>query len=225
MKKGKYAKKTPLAKSLAVILAVVMLIGGVVGGTVAWLTDNTEAIVNTFTVGNIDIDLTEKDTDPNTAGNQYNYKMIPGHTMAKDPKVTVKGGSEDAWVFIKVQESSNLNSFIAYAIDPQWRQLTNKEGNAIEGVYYIDARNNKADKNIKILGEGTCNDDACQGCVSWEPEHVGVKTTVTKDMMDELEAEGGTLPTLTFTAYAVQYWSNNDTAFDPYDAWLNVPTT
>ena len=61
-----------MKKSIALVLALVLVVGGVVGGTIAWLTDETEEIKNTFTVGNIDIELAETTT---------NYKMIPGETI------------------------------------------------------------------------------------------------------------------------------------------------
>ena len=63
-------------KTLALVLALTLLVAGVVGGTLAWLTDQTAEVKNTFTVGDINIGLTETTTD---------YKMVPGNTIAKDP--------------------------------------------------------------------------------------------------------------------------------------------
>lgn len=67
-------------KMIALTAALVLVLSAAVVGTVAWLTDKTTARVNTFTVGNITIDLTETTTD---------YKMIPGEEIAKNPKVSV----------------------------------------------------------------------------------------------------------------------------------------
>ena len=78
-----------MKRTIAAMLAVAMLFGCVVGGTVAWLTTKTEAVVNTFTVGDINITLTETPKD---------FKMVPGNTISKDPKVTVKDGSEASWI-------------------------------------------------------------------------------------------------------------------------------
>ena len=36
-------------KTLALLLALVLLAGGVIGGTLAWLTDKTDPVKNTFT--------------------------------------------------------------------------------------------------------------------------------------------------------------------------------
>ena len=45
MKKGKYAKRTPFVKTLAVAMVLVTLIGCAIGGTLAWLTDETQQVV------------------------------------------------------------------------------------------------------------------------------------------------------------------------------------
>ena len=64
-------------KSLALLLAIAIVVVGVVAGTVAWLTDRTAAVKNTFTTSDITIELKE------TTGGTY--KMIPGWTIEKDP--------------------------------------------------------------------------------------------------------------------------------------------
>ena len=46
-------------KSLALVLALAMIVVCVVGGTLAWLTDKTAPVTNTFTYGDIGIELTE----------------------------------------------------------------------------------------------------------------------------------------------------------------------
>ena len=74
-----------MKKKITLLLSLALAVAIGIGGTLAWLTDKTESKVNTFTVGNIDIDLTETTT---------NYKMVPGQTIDKDPKVTVEAGSE-----------------------------------------------------------------------------------------------------------------------------------
>lgn len=97
-------------KVIVLLVAVMMVIGCSIGGTVAWLATKTEAVVNTFTVGNINIKLEEHVLDPETgkidtladppyttSGNQ-NIKMMPGRTIQKDPTVTVLKNSEKCYV-------------------------------------------------------------------------------------------------------------------------------
>ncbi|NLL03864.1 MAG: hypothetical protein GX269_06165 [Clostridiales bacterium] len=82
-------------KTLAIVLATVIVVAGAIGGTLAWLTSQEE-ITNTFTVGNIEIGLTES-TFPTNA------KLVPGTTIPKDPTVTVKAGSEESFVFVMIE--------------------------------------------------------------------------------------------------------------------------
>lgn len=122
-------------KTLALVLALTLLVAGVVGGTLAWLTDQTAEVKNTFTVGDINIDLTETTTD---------YKMVPGNTISKDPTVTVKANSEACWLFVEVKESANLNNFITYAIAEGWTELE-------AGVYYREVPASAADQTFSVL--------------------------------------------------------------------------
>jgi len=122
-------------KTLALVLALTLLVAGVVGGTLAWLTDQTAEVKNTFTVGDINIGLTETTTD---------YKMVPGNTIAKDPTVTVKAESEACWLFVQVTESTNLKDFITYAIAEGWTELQG-------GVYYREVPASAADQTFPVL--------------------------------------------------------------------------
>ena len=126
-------------KILALVLALTLLVAGVVGGTLAWLTDRTAEVKNTFTVGDINIGLTETTTD---------YKMVPGNTIAKDPTVTVKAESEACWLFVQVTESENLDTFITYAIAEGWTELQ-------DGVYYREVPASAADQTFSVLAGNT----------------------------------------------------------------------
>ena len=124
-------------KTLALVLALTLLVAGVVGGTLAWLTDQTAEVKNTFTVGDINIGLTETTTD---------YKMVPGNTIAKDPTVTVKANSEACWLFVQVTKSENLDTFITYAIAEGWTELQ-------DGVYYREVPASAADQTFSVLAD------------------------------------------------------------------------
>lgn len=161
-------------KMIALTAALVLVLSAAVVGTVAWLTDKTQAEVNTFTVGNIDIDLMETTTD---------YKMIPGEEIAKNPKVSVKAGSEACWLFVKVEKSKNLDDFISYTIADGWTELP-----GVAGVYYRTVVADATEREFSVLAN----------------DKVTVKDTVTKADMDAIKADSTKQPTLTFTAYAVQ---------------------
>ena len=172
-------------KMIALTAALVLVLSAAVVGTVAWLTDKTTAKVNTFTVGNIDIDLTETTTD---------YKMIPGEEIAKNPKVSVKAGSEACWLFVKVEESANLDDFISYTIADGWTELTGVAG--VSGVYYRTVAADATEREFSVLAN----------------DKVTVKDTVTKADMDAIVNKTAAEPTLTFTAYAVQQAGFTDVA-------------
>ena len=115
-----------MKKTLITILATVLVCCCVVGGTLAWLMDETDPVVNTFTVGKVDIELAE------TTGDEY--KMIPGTEYVKDPTITVVTGSEDCYVFVKVVEANNGTAgakYVEYTIDSNWEALT-----GVDNVYY-----------------------------------------------------------------------------------------
>lgn len=91
------------SKPLILALCVILLIAVTIAGTVAFLTDE-DTVVNTFTVGKVDLRLDEaivdEDGNPGTGrteeGNQYH--LVPGKTYVKDPTVTVLKGSEESYV-------------------------------------------------------------------------------------------------------------------------------
>ena len=91
------------SKALLLTLCAVLLIAASVLGTMAYLTSSAE-VKNTFTVGKVEIKLDETDvtnpTGPRVTANSY--KLMPGTTYTKDPTVTVKAGSEESYVRMKV---------------------------------------------------------------------------------------------------------------------------
>lgn len=172
-----------MKKKVLSIVAVVLVLCCAIGGTLAWLTAQTNPVVNTFTVGDINIELTETTT---------NYKMVPGNTIEKDPKVTVKANSEACWLFVKVEKSSNFDSFMTYAMADGWTALP-----GVAGVYYREVAATTAATDFSVLKDNS----------------VLVKDSVTKADLNALTRD--TFPTLTFTAYAVQ----KDNVADAATAW------
>lgn len=178
------------AKVAVLIVSLILVIGLCIGGTLAWLIANPDPAVNTFTYGDINIELDETDTelddddDPNT----NEYKMLPGEEIAKDPVITVKAESEELWLFVKLEKSDNFDDFLEYATEEGWEALEGEDG-----VYYRHVTAEEvatADKKFHVL----------------EEDKVTVKESVTKEMLNSLDfGETPTYPTLTVTAYAVQY--------------------
>lgn len=108
------------SKALLLTLCAVLLIAASVLGTMAYLT-STDTVTNTFTVGKVEIKLDETDvtnpTGPRVKANSY--KLMPGTTYTKDPTVTVKAGSEESYVRMKVT-FNNATEIIALCTDPEF---------------------------------------------------------------------------------------------------------
>ena len=94
------------SKALLLTLCAVLLVAASVMGTMAYLT-STDEVQNTFTVGQVQITLDEKDTDnstPDADRDKANaYHLLPGNEYEKDPTVHVNAASEDSWIFVKVE--------------------------------------------------------------------------------------------------------------------------
>lgn len=108
------------SKALLLTLCAVLLIAASVLGTMAYLT-STAKVENTFTIGKVEIKLDETDvtnpTGPRVTANSY--KLMPGTTYTKDPTVTVKAGSEESYVRMKVT-FNNAAEIIALCTDPKF---------------------------------------------------------------------------------------------------------
>ena len=108
------------SKALLLTLCAVLLVAASVLGTMAYLT-STDTVTNTFTVGKVEIKLDETDvtnpTGPRVKANSY--KLMPGTTYTKDPTVTVKAGSEESYVRMKVT-FNNATKIIALCTDPEY---------------------------------------------------------------------------------------------------------
>ena len=91
-------------KILLLALCMAALIAVSVLGTMAYLT-STDTVTNTFTVGKVAITLDEAKVNdagvavtPAVRVKANSYKLMPGHSYIKDPTVTVKAGSEKAYI-------------------------------------------------------------------------------------------------------------------------------
>ena len=147
-------------KMFIVMLALVLALGCAVGGTIAWLTDKTDSVVNTFTYGDINIELKETTQNP--------YKIIPGKNIDKDPKVTVKANSEDCYLFVKVVEDGTfVANKVTYDIANGWQPVPNETN-----VYWREVGAVTADTTFDVL----------KGNI------VTVSNTLTKDEIKNAEA-------------------------------------
>lgn len=140
-------------KALLMSLCAVLLVAASVLGTMAYLTDSKD-VKNTFTVGNVSIDLDEAKV--NTDGTVVtgadrvktnSYKLLPGHTYVKDPTVTVLKPSVESYVRMKVT-FNNASQIIAMCTDPEYADEVTGVENAfplIRMVNFVEANAAKWD--------------------------------------------------------------------------------
>lgn len=193
-------------KGLAMVLALVLLAVCAVSGTLAWLTAKSDTVTNTFTTSDITVKLQE------TTGTSY--KMIPGYDLEKDPKAWVVAGSEDCYLFVKLDWANNTytsgetaKSYLDWAIADGWALVPGETN-----VYYRTVTSAQMSSN--------------NGATNAYPILAGNKVTVsgdiTKEQMNALDAEGAAKPTLTITAYASQLYKSAGVEFTAAEAWKNV---
>lgn len=110
-----------MKKKLMTVLALVLVIAMSVAGTYAYLT-SADTVVNTFTVGDVQIKLDEAKANPDGSlvanadrVKANSYKLLPGHTYNKDPMVTVLKGSESSYVKMTVtfSDAADLDAIFA----------------------------------------------------------------------------------------------------------------
>lgn len=148
----------------------------------AWLIGRSTPLRNTFTPSSIDATVSETptedgDNDPNT----NTYTMLPGATITKDPVVTVTANSEDAWLFVKLDKSTDFDSFLSYTMADGWTAL-----DGVDGVYWRTTQKSDTAQTFDVIRDNA----------------VAVNPDVTAAMLNTLTES--TRPTLAVTAYAVQ---------------------
>ena len=185
-----------MKKMLLAVACMALVMGLAIGGTIAYLVANTDSLTNTFTVGDVNITLTETKND---------FDFVPGDTIAKDPIVGVTAGSEACYVFIKVTDVNNtvegLNGkVINWTVDENiWTAL---DGHA--GYWYKEV-------SAEVAAAGVTYTVFTTGTVGANGQ-VTVNTDVTKDMVTGLTANK---PQIIIDAAAVQSANiaNVETAF------------
>lgn len=194
-------------KTIAMIMAMTMILVGLISGTLAWLTDSTDSVNNTFTTADIEVTLTETfNTDSNNDGktDKWQAQMIPGFSYTKDPVVTVSAESVDCFLFVKFEEKESASTYLTYTSTlTAANGWTQGDGTNIPiDVWYRRVMANDATKTWHLLANDkiTVNGDA-----------------VTADNMSAaVKAE------LVYTAYATQLYKESGVEFDAKDAWAKV---
>lgn len=190
-----------MKKILVMTLAALLLVAVSVAGTVAYLTTSSEEVTNIFEPTTVDVGVEESDNE---------YKLIPGTSISKDPKVTYKTPDFASYVFVKVTESIKdgltFSDYIGYDVittgDKKWTALPGEDG-----VYYMEVPAGEDTDGISVIQD-----------MNGTPDMVTVKEDLTLEDMTALGTNQDDYPQLTFKSYIIQK--------DPFksveDAWANV---
>lgn len=202
--------KKHMPRVLLVVCLMLVVMVGSIAGTVAWLTDKTNEVTNTFTTAGIEIDLYETLNPDGTEAadgkpvTDWSAQLIPGKVYGKNPKVVVDASKTDVdiYLFVKFEEPTAAANPLEYdcVLDNTgsgWTKLTGVDG--VNNVWYrtVDASQG-FEQNLLVDNKVT------------------VKSTLTKDNMPK------TASTMKFTAYAIQKSGNNGTEFTPAQAWVQI---
>lgn len=190
-------------KTVALLLSLVLVFGVIAGGTLAWLTAQSDTVVNTFTTSDINVKLAESKGENTSDGKSF--KMVPGKSIEKDPKAWVVAGSEDCYLFVKLEWENNENKqYLDWDIAEGWQLVLNQTN-----VYY----------RVVTASQMSNDNGATNSYPVLKNNTVTVSGNITKGQMNAFT--DATLPKLTVTAYASQLYNNN-TQFTPEAAWSNV---
>lgn len=203
-------------KALLLALCAVLLVAATVMGTMAYLTA-TDTVTNTFTIGKVTIKLDEAKVDSDGTPvkdadrvKTNEYHLMPGHSYTKDPTVHVVGGSEDSYIFVKVENgiaafeaatSTGEGGYKTIADQIKANEWIELEG--VAGVYYKVYTKSATDVDLKVFESFKIADDA-NGKDGWNGINANTKVIV--------------------TAYAVQQ-DGFDTAKDAWTATFGAQTS
>ncbi len=85
-------------KIIGLVSTVTLCTSLAIGGTLAYFTDE-DAAVNTFTVGDVDIELEEPSWEQEEGGNT----LLPSTEYKKDPTITVQSDSQPSYIFLEMK--------------------------------------------------------------------------------------------------------------------------
>ena len=148
-----------MKKKITLVVSLLLVMALSIGGTLAFLTDKTEAIENTFTVGNIEITLAESvDTDKD---GKASFKIVPGATDDKDPTITVVEESEKCYVYALIENNLVINKEVVATTDlksADWTAIGKTDNKTLYRYKeVVDA--SAADKELPVFTKVTYDGD------------------------------------------------------------------
>ena len=207
-----------MKKKLMTVLALVLVVAMSVAGTYAYLT-SADKVVNTFTVGNVQIKLDEAKANadgtlvPNADRVKANsYKLLPGHNYKKDPMVTVLKGSESSYVKMTVtfSKAAELDAIFAPDGGADMTSIFNGYDSA-NWIYMGNTEDTVANtRTYEFWYKETVAAPNADVALDALFDSITVPGTIDNDQLATIKGM-----TITVNAYAIQADGFNDAA----DAW------
>lgn len=200
-------------KITAIALVVCLVAVAIVGGSLAYFTD-TDAKTNTFTVGNVDITLTEPNWDAALKEDAKAATLIPGRVIAKDPTITVAEDSQRAYTFLKVELSNDFAKLLADYAEAVELDLTKLDDQkALIAAWF------SSEVSPKIMSLNLADNSVILGVLS--PKDPGQSVTYFDAVTVPADVDGDMIKAngvyeIYLTAYAIQaegFEGVNDDAF------------
>ena len=168
----------------AIILSLVVTAG--VGSLIAYFASVSGPVVNTFTVGEVEIELADAEVEV--------IPLVPGTTAERTSVVTVLRGSEDCYVYVKIEQPYELTQYTSYELAEGWINL-----GGIDGVYYRQVPKSAVNMKYHVF----------------KNDEIAIGANLTKEKMSQLDAGGYEMKV---TAYAIQTLGIES----PADGWYNL---
>ena len=144
-----------MKKKILSIALVVAMIAIIAAGSFAYFTDTTDTKKNTFTVGNVNIDLDEPAWVENA-----DHTLVPGVSFAKDPTITVGRDSQDAYVFLEMKLNKYNSLLWLMAADASADDDINFTIFNDDGTVKADFKNDKGQFSTTKFVEALAKDNA-----------------------------------------------------------------
>lgn len=209
-KSRRVAKARRMLLTLSLVLVVAM---AAVGGTLAWLTSQTDPIINTFTATDITVTLEETlapEGGTLATSTPWSAPLLPGMTYSKDPVVTIEN-STDAYLYVEEVKDDPCNALTytstLYTLDDNGNKVAANDWNLLEGVENVYWRR---------VSKDAAAADKTWNLISGNTVSIGSDKTDTSQQA-----------TLTYQAWAIQANAlvdqDSDSDIDAKDGWLLLP--
>lgn len=206
-------------KILALVLSVAVVASIAAAGTLAWLSDNSGTVTNTFAVGTqgkVGIILDEAVLDANTEraegdregrtslGNDYT-DIVPGKALEKDPTVVVSADSVESILYVAVKDTFGTvgdtdEPVAAWSIADGWEVAVQKNTDGV--TIYKHTENVIANDEIVVFDGVTISGNLDNDTLEAAIEGKTIQIAAFAVQADNITAEAAATAATTFFATA-----------------------